>query len=198
MSYCYLPLKMSRDLPDLSCGAGGKLQTPHAAGFPILSGKQKKSNLYTHCSENPWYKNNILGRDCNCQVLKHKQFRITVNSLIKGQGAEARTWLKRGHFQIQEAFYRMKIGPFLAEAKNVKFKVRVPLRKQGVPSLGEAPLLENLQYLWTGYVLPKEHRVWYLQPGYARYVLDLIWHDPWAFSLHTTFSWCLDLFNDSE
>ncbi len=30
-------------------------------------------------------------------------------------------------------------------AKNVKFWVRVPLRKQGAPLLGEAPLLENLR-----------------------------------------------------
>ncbi len=39
----------------------------------------------------------------------------TVNSLIKAQGAEARQWLNRGHFQLPKTFYRMQIGPFLAE-----------------------------------------------------------------------------------
>ncbi len=39
----------------------------------------------------------------------------TVNSLVKEKGVEARGSRNRGHFQLPEAFYRMKIGPFLAE-----------------------------------------------------------------------------------
>ena len=47
--------------------------------------------------------------------LTGKCITFTVNSLIKAQGAGARKWPNRGHSQLPEAFYRMKIGPFLAE-----------------------------------------------------------------------------------
>ncbi len=58
--------------------------------------------------------------------------------------------LERGQFHLPVAFYRLKIGPFLAEIWPETSRNPVglgPKKGGGAPLYGVAPLLENLRYL---------------------------------------------------
>ncbi len=76
---------------------------------------------------------------------------FTVNSPINGAGRGSKgVWaplLERGHSELPEAFYGMKIGPFLTEIwpKMPIFGQAIPQKLERAPLLGEAPLWENLR-----------------------------------------------------
>ncbi len=60
-----------------------------------------------------------------------------------------------GHFHHSEAFYRMKMGPFSAEiwpktSQNPLFWCQ---KSKGVPLQGMAPLIENLRYMETAFLV---------------------------------------------